>query len=110
MIKYKTHSIWASKVSAGNWRAFWRPFKISNPLTTAKYTNKLFPSRKAAYQGARDAIDYFNDEKQWEYEDNLPELSDEEFAAIFPLSEIRDGVRMYPFIINREGEKEFLKN
>jgi len=35
----------------------------------------------------------------WEYEDELPEgLSDVEFSHMFEYSEIRDGVRMYPFI------------
>ena len=36
---------------------------------------------------------------EWEYEDQLPKnLSDLEFDLMFHYSEIKDGVRMYPFI------------
>ena len=36
---------------------------------------------------------------EWEYEDKLPEnLSDIDFEHLFYYSEIKTGVRMYPFI------------
>lgn len=36
---------------------------------------------------------------EWEYEDKLPEnLSDIDFEHLFYYSEIKNGVRMYPFI------------
>lgn len=36
---------------------------------------------------------------EWEYEDQLPEnLTDLEFDLMFHYSEIKNGVRMYPFI------------
>lgn len=36
---------------------------------------------------------------EWEYEDQLPEsLSDFEYSLMFHYSEIKSGVRMFPFI------------
>jgi len=36
---------------------------------------------------------------EWEYEDQLPEsLTDIEYNHLFEYSEIKDGVRMFPFI------------
>lgn len=35
---------------------------------------------------------------QWEYEDKLPEMEDVDYAHIFEWSEIRGGVRMFPYI------------
>lgn len=36
---------------------------------------------------------------EWEYEDNLPEyLSDIDYDHLFQYSEVRGGVRMFPFI------------
>jgi hypothetical protein len=35
---------------------------------------------------------------EWEYEDQLPEISDLEYDLMFEYSEIKDGVRMFPFI------------
>lgn len=34
----------------------------------------------------------------WEYEDMLPEMGDYEYSVIFDKSEVRDGVRMFPFV------------
>jgi hypothetical protein len=45
---------------------------------------------------------------KWEYEDNLPELSQDAYDEIYPSSEIIDGVRMYPYILNEKMEKVFL--
>ena len=35
---------------------------------------------------------------QWEYEDNLPEMEDVDYAHLFEKSEVRDGVRMFPYV------------
>lgn len=35
---------------------------------------------------------------QWEYEDKLPEMDDVDYAHLFERSEIRNGVRMFPYI------------
>lgn len=35
---------------------------------------------------------------QWEYEDQLPEMSDIEYDHLFEKSEVRGGVRMFPYI------------
>lgn len=34
----------------------------------------------------------------WEYEDQLPEISDLEYDLLFVHSQIRGGVRMFPYI------------
>lgn len=44
---------------------------------------------------------------QWEYEDKLPEMSDVDYARLFERSEVRDGVRMFPYLeiySNETGE------
>ena len=36
---------------------------------------------------------------EWEYEDKLPEgITDLEYDLMYPKSEIKDGVRMFPYI------------
>lgn len=43
---------------------------------------------------------------EWEYEDQLPEMDDYDFDKIFYASKLREGVRMYPFVLNPEtGER-----
>lgn len=42
---------------------------------------------------------------QWEYEDQLPKMSKEEFNLIYAKSEIRDGVRMYPYVWINDGDE-----
>lgn len=44
----------------------------------------------------------------WEYEDALPDLDDSEFSAMFAVSEVRDGVRMYPYR-NVPSGRQYLK-
>jgi hypothetical protein len=50
----------------------------------------------------------------WEHEDELPEMAKHEYDLIFPKSEVRDGVRMFPYVwIDKddesgEAEKAFL--
>lgn len=46
------------------------------------------------------------DDVAWEYEDQLPTVSNARFSEMYEVSEMRDGVRMYPFIVLR-GEKSF---
>lgn len=44
----------------------------------------------------------------WEYEDNLPDyITDELYAMLYPMSKIRDGVRMFPYV-NIDRKKHFL--
>jgi len=49
---------------------------------------------------------------KWEYEDSLPEMEDEMFDSIFPLSQIVGnqfgGVRMYPYVEDEEGVRIWL--
>ena len=49
---------------------------------------------------------------QWEYEDDLPKMIQEEFDLLYAKSEIRDGVRMYPYVWtddeHGEAHKSFL--
>lgn len=40
----------------------------------------------------------------WEYEDELPEMEDADFNAIFKASRV-DGVRMYPFVEDADGNR-----
>lgn len=35
---------------------------------------------------------------QWAYEDSLPEMDEVDYAHIFERSEVRGGVRMFPYI------------
>jgi hypothetical protein len=41
---------------------------------------------------------------RWEYEDQLPEMNDADFDAIFKASRV-DGVRMYPFVEDSNGNR-----
>lgn len=41
---------------------------------------------------------------RWEYEDNLPKMSKEDFAAIFKASRV-EGVRIYPFVEDSNGNR-----
>ena len=41
---------------------------------------------------------------RWEYEDDLPEMEDDDFDAIFKASRVR-GVRMYPFVEDSNGTR-----
>jgi hypothetical protein len=41
---------------------------------------------------------------RWEYEDELPEMEDLDFDAIFKASRV-DGVRMYPFVEDSRGNR-----
>lgn len=41
---------------------------------------------------------------RWEYEDELPEMEDTDFDAIFKASRV-DGVRMYPFVEDSDGNR-----
>ena len=51
---------------------------------------------------------------RWQYEDELPEMSDEDFNAIFPASRVIGnqsvGVRMYPFVEDKNGERIWLSS
>lgn len=44
----------------------------------------------------------------WEYEDELPKMTSEQFAQLFPLSKVIDGVRMYPFLLDETGRRHYL--
>jgi hypothetical protein len=35
---------------------------------------------------------------EWEYEDQLPDMTGEEYLESFAKSEVRDGVRMFPYV------------
>lgn len=41
---------------------------------------------------------------RWEYEDELPEMGDADFDAIFKASRV-DGVRLYPFVEDSKGNR-----
>lgn len=41
---------------------------------------------------------------RWEYEDQLPEMSDDDFDEIYPASRV-DGVRLYPFVEDSAGNR-----
>ena len=41
---------------------------------------------------------------RWEYEDELPEMEDADFDAIFKASRV-DGVRLYPFVEDSKGNR-----
>jgi hypothetical protein len=49
---------------------------------------------------------------RWEYEDELPEMEDADFDAIFPASRVLGmecgGVRMYPFVEDSEGNRVWI--
>ena len=47
----------------------------------------------------------------WEHEDELPEMSDDNFGAIFGASRLSEGscgVRVYPYIKDAHGNKIFI--
>lgn len=41
---------------------------------------------------------------RWEYEDRLPDMSDDDFAAIFKASRV-DSVRLYPYVEDSNGNR-----
>ncbi len=41
---------------------------------------------------------------RWEYEDQLPEMSDSDFDDIYQASQV-DGVRLYPFVEDSAGNR-----
>ena len=41
---------------------------------------------------------------RWEYEDELPEMEDADFDAIFKTSRV-DGVRLYPYVEDSQGNR-----
>lgn len=41
---------------------------------------------------------------RWEYEDELPEMEDADFDAIFKASRV-DGVRLYPYVEDSKGNR-----
>jgi hypothetical protein len=45
---------------------------------------------------------------QWEYEDELPEMEDDVFDAIYTASRIVWGVRMYPYVEDENGQRIYL--
>jgi hypothetical protein len=49
---------------------------------------------------------------RWEYEDELPEMEDADFDAIFPASRVLGmecgGVRMYPFVEDSAGNRVWI--
>ena len=47
-------------------------------------------------------------EIQWEYEDQLPEMTDEQYKEIFECSRVFDGVRMFAYVENGYGDRLFL--
>jgi len=44
---------------------------------------------------------------KWEYEDQLPEMSDDDFAEIFRASRV-DGVRLYPYVEDSNGNRVWI--
>jgi hypothetical protein len=46
----------------------------------------------------------------WEYEDQLPPMYSEDFAALYQYSKVIDGVRMYPFIEDSIGGRIWIAN
>ncbi len=48
-------------------------------------------------------------EIMWEYEDNLPDMSDSDFKAIFGASRV-DVVRMYPYVEDSKGARIWIKS
>jgi len=47
----------------------------------------------------REAIAKVKPAIEWEYEDQLPDLTDERYNEMFGLSRVIGGVRMFPYII-----------
>ena len=46
---------------------------------------------------------------RWEYEDELPEMEDDDFDVIFKASRL-DGVRLYPFVEDSKGNRIWITN
>ncbi len=46
----------------------------------------------------------------WEYEDMLPELSKEDFDTLFKSSRVNDGVRIYPYVLDTQGNRVYISN
>ena len=46
----------------------------------------------------------------WEYEDQLPLMNDDDFAALYQYSKVIDGVRMSPFIEDAIGGRIWIAN
>ena len=44
----------------------------------------------------------------WDYEDRLPKIRPSQYDLMYPLSRIIDGVRMYPYTRDCNGEKVYL--
>jgi hypothetical protein len=45
----------------------------------------------------------------WEYEDQLPEwVTDEDYSAMYPMSKVGGGVRLFPYIVADDGRREYL--
>lgn len=47
-----------------------------------------------------------DDDVSWEYEDELPQVSKARFSEMFDVSEVLEGVRMYPYI-TISGSKQY---
>ena len=51
---------------------------------------------------------------RWEYEDQLPEMEDSDFDAIFPASRVLGmecgGVRMYPYVEDSAGNRVWISS
>jgi hypothetical protein len=60
--------------------------------TTQETSAMKTPSQTPPYSWQLDSV-------CWEYEDNLPDLDACEYDHLFEKSEIRDGVRMFPYIV-----------
>jgi len=46
---------------------------------------------------------------RWEYEDQLPEMIDDDFDKIYQASRV-DGVRLYPFVEDSTGNRIWITN
>jgi len=44
----------------------------------------------------------------WEHEDRLPKVSPSEFGVMYLLSRIIDGARMYPYVLDEEGDRIYI--
>jgi len=49
---------------------------------------------------------------KWEYEDELPEMEDDDYDAIFPASKVVGnewgGVRMFPYVVDDDGNRTWI--
>ena len=46
---------------------------------------------------------------KWQYEDELPELTDKEYDEMFDFSRVIDGVRMFPYMVINNA-KHYLRS